>query len=125
MEFFINQNSTLPKLRLELIQDGRNDFQSFFEKIQNATITFTMTDIVTGIKKIAKKRAGIDQVTPIGCDGEEYYLQYQFSSKETSIASRYIGQFEIVFLDGTGTLIVPIREQLYVNILDQGLKKQY
>ena len=31
--------------------------------------------------------------------------------------------FEIDFLDGTGTLIVPIRENLYVNILDGDIKK--
>jgi hypothetical protein len=42
MEFFINKNSTLPKLKMELINDGRNDFRNFYEKIQNATITFTM-----------------------------------------------------------------------------------
>ena len=30
MEFNINKNSTLPVLKMELIQDGRNDFESFF-----------------------------------------------------------------------------------------------
>jgi hypothetical protein len=50
MEFFINQYATLNILKLELIQDGRNDFQKFFEKIQNSDIFFTMTDIVTGVK---------------------------------------------------------------------------
>ncbi len=29
MEFFINKNATLPVLKLELIQDGRNDFNRF------------------------------------------------------------------------------------------------
>ena len=55
MEFHINKNSTLPKLKLELIKDGRNDFQKFHDKIQNAVIYFTMTDVVTGVKRIAKK----------------------------------------------------------------------
>ena len=36
MEFSINKNSTLPVLKLELIQDGRNDFQKFHDKVQNA-----------------------------------------------------------------------------------------
>ena len=31
MEFFINKNATLPKLKLELIKDGRNDFNKFSE----------------------------------------------------------------------------------------------
>jgi hypothetical protein len=124
MEFFINKNATLPKLKLELIKDGRNDFNKFHDKIQNANITFTMTDIVTGVKKIACKSAGIEEVLPKNnCICEEYYLTYQFTSKETSVAGRYAAQFEIEFLDGSGTLIVPIREALYVNVLDQGIKK--
>ena len=124
MEFFINKNSTLPILKLELIQDGRNDFQRFFEKIQNANIFFTMTDITTGVKKIAKKRASTQLVLPQSdCVGEEYYITYQFTSKETNQGNRYIGQFEIEFLDGTGTLIVPIREELYVNVIEGSIRK--
>jgi hypothetical protein len=124
MEFFINQNSTLNILKLELIRDGRNDFNKFFEKIQNANIFFTMTDVVTGIKKIAKKRAGTQLVLPVSdCTGEEFYITYQFSSKETSTPGRFVGQFEIDFLDGTGTLITPTREILYINVLDQGIQK--
>ena len=45
MEFFINQNSNLPPLKMELVNDGRNDFRKFFEKIQNATIKFNMYDV--------------------------------------------------------------------------------
>jgi len=123
MEFHINRNSSLPVLKLELIQDGRNDFHHFFELIQNANIFFTMTDVITGVKRIAKRKAGTQLVVPESCIGEEYYLVYHFSSKETSVAARYVGQFEIEFLDGTGTLIVPIRESLYINVLDQGLLK--
>lgn len=124
MEFFINKNATLPKLKLELIKDGRNDFNKFHDKIQNANITFTMTDIVTGVKKIACKSAGIEEVLPKNnCICEEYYLTYQFTPKETSVAGRYAAQFEIEFLDGSGTLIVPIREELFVNVLEGSIKK--
>jgi hypothetical protein len=124
MEFFINKGSTLNKLKLALIQDGRNDFNSFFYAIQNADIKFTMTDVITGVKKIANKTAGIQLVEPVSnCVGEEYYLVYQFTEKETSVAGRYVGQFSIDFLDGSGVLIVPIRENLYINVLDGGIKK--
>jgi len=124
MEFFINKNSTLPVLKLELIQDGRNDFNRFYELIQNANIFFSMTDVITGVKRIAKRPAGTQLVVPQSdCTGEEYYITYQFNSRESSVAGRYIGQFEIQFLDGTGTLIVPIRENLIINILDQGIMK--
>ena len=123
MEFHINKNSTLPKLKLELIKDGRNDFHKFHEKIQNAIIYFSMVDVITGVKRIAKKIAGIELVEPTSCVGEEYYLVYQFTPRDTSVAGRYIGHFEIEFLDGSGTLIVPIREELFVNILDGSIKK--
>ena len=124
MEFHINKNATLPKLKLELIKDGRNDFNKFHDKIQNANITFTMTDIVTGVKRIACKSAGIEEVLPKNnCICEEYYLVYQFTSKETSVGGRYAAQFEVEFLDGSGTLIVPIREELFVNVLEGSIKK--
>jgi hypothetical protein len=123
MEFFINQNSTLPILKMELINDGRNDFHKFFMLIQNANIYFTMTDVETGIKRIGRKRAGTALSTPVSCTGEEYYLVYQFSEKETLKVGRYVGQFTIDFQDGTGTLIVPIREELFINILDGSIKK--
>lgn len=124
MEFYINKNATLPKLKLELIKDGRNDFNKFHDKIQNASITFTMTDVVTGVKRIACSNAGIEEVLPkSNCICDEFYLVYQFTSKQTSIAGRYAGQFEITFLDGSGTLIVPIREELFINVLDGSIKK--
>jgi hypothetical protein len=124
MEFFINKNATLPKLKLELIKDGRNDFNKFHDKIQNASITFTMSDVVTGVKRIACSNATIEEVLPKSkCVCDEFYLTYQFTAKQTSIPGRYIGQFEITFLDGSGTLIVPIREELFINILEGSIKK--
>lgn len=124
MEFSINKNSTLPILKLELIQDGRNDFNKFHEKIQNANIYFSMTDVVTGVKRIAKKLTGIQQVEPAtNCVGDEFYIIYQFTERDTAVGGRYVGQFEIDFLDGTGTLLAPIREELFINILERTIKK--
>lgn len=123
MEFFINKNATLPVLKLELIRDGRNDFEKFFELIQNADIYFTMTDVVTGVKRIAKKPTGLQLVQPESCVGDEFYIVYQFTERDTAVAGRFNAQFNIIFLDGSGTLIVPIRETLFVNVLDQGILK--
>lgn len=124
MEFFINKNATLPVLKLELIQDGRNDFQKFYESVQNANIYFTMADVVTGVKRIAKKETTIQLVTPqSNCIGDEYYLIYQFTERDTAVAGRYVGQFTIEFLDGSGTLIAPIREELFINVLEGSIRK--
>jgi hypothetical protein len=121
MEFFINKNSTLPKLKMELVNDGRNDFREFYEKVQNATIKFTMYDVETKIKKIANADATIQLKDPncsIGGDKPEYYIVYQFNSNDSKRVGRYSGQFTITFLDGSGTLIAPIRDDLYINVLD-------
>ena len=124
MEFFINKNATLPILKLELIQDGRNDFQRFYEAVQNANIYFTMADVVTGVKRIAKKETTIELVIPqTNCVGDEYYLIYQFTERDTAVAGRYVGQFTIEFLDGSGTLIAPIREELFINVLEGTIRK--
>jgi len=124
MEFHINKNSTLPVLKMELIKDGRNDFSKFYEKVENANVTFTMTDVVTGVIRIGKAYATFEQVLPKSdCVGDEYYITYKFAGNQTAVAGRYLGKFEVTFNDGSGNLIVPIREELYVNILDGGIKK--
>ena len=121
MEYFIKKDSSLPVLKMELVNDGRNDFRNFYEKIQNATITFTMYDVNTKVKKIACSSAEIelkDSSCSIGCDEPQYYIVYKFSEKDTKRVGRYVGQFTITFLDGSGTLIAPIRDDLYINVLD-------
>ena len=124
MDFFINKNATLPILKLELIKDGRNDYKKFHEMIQNSNIFFSMSDVETGIKKIGRKPAlCIVKEPDSDCTGEEYYLAYQFSEKETKKAGTFAGQFTIEFLDGSGTLIVPIREELFVHVLEGSIKK--
>jgi hypothetical protein len=124
MDFYINKNATLPVLKLELYQDGINNYSYFFNKLQNADIYFTMTDIKTGIKHISRKIAGLAPKTRyVGCTVEEYFLAYQFNTKDSSRPGTYLAQFTINFLDGSGTLIVPIREELYVHILDGSIKK--
>jgi hypothetical protein len=120
MEFYINKNSTLPNLKMELINDGRNDFRMFHEKIQNATIKFTMYDELTNVKVIANSDAEIelkDEECKLECD-PEYYIVYKWKTRDTKKAGRYVGEFKITFLDDSGTLIVPIREELFINILD-------
>ena len=121
MEFFINKDSTLPKLKMHLVNDGRNDFNLFYEKIQNATITFSMYDVETKLKRIACSNATIEQQISNDCEDDEtsiYYIVFQFTEKQTKKVGRYNGYFTITFLDGTGTLIAPIRDELYINVLD-------
>lgn len=123
MNFYINKNSTLPTLKMELIHDGRNDFSDFHECIQNANIYFCMEDVATGARKIGMKPATLYlKQTAADCQ-EEYILGYEWTARDTNKAGTYRGQFHIEFLDGTGTLIVPIREELYVHVLDGSIKR--
>ena len=86
--FYINKNATLPILKMELILDGRHDFRSFHEKIQNSNIYFSMTNIEDGFKKLCRRPA-LCIMRPDACnEEEEYYLAYQFSERETNNRSR-------------------------------------
>ena len=48
MEFFIRKDSIEPILKMQLVQDGRNDFQHFHDKLSNSSIYFSMKDEKTG-----------------------------------------------------------------------------
>jgi hypothetical protein len=56
-------------------------------------------------------------------DGE-YYLGYEFTEKDTNKVGTYKAEFRISFLDTGVSLVVPIREDLYVNVLDSFTKSQ-
>lgn len=124
MDFYINKDSTLPALKMELVQYKETNHELFYEKLQNSNIYFTMSDIETGIKKIGRKHAFPELKDDKNPDSEEEYLiTYQFDKKDTSKPGTFIGQFIIEFLDGSGTLVAPIREQLRIHVLEGHIKK--
>ena len=130
--FTINKGSELPKLRVELIQDGKTDFRKFYLALQAAdSVTFTMTNLETGIKKIAKAPAEIVYDENYGYE-ERYLLQYTWKKRDTNESGTFVGHFHIIFNDQVvtdglvfpkGELIVPIEEPLNIIITDHCLKK--
>jgi hypothetical protein len=120
MEFFIGKNANLPLLKFKVVTDGRRDYQDFMNFIESSTIYFSMRDEKSGAYKIQLKQGGFvskifeDPNTPT-----EYYIYYKFTKKETKKIGRYEGQF--LLKNETGTLILPIREPLYVNITDSSI----
>lgn len=123
MVFNIRQNATLPILKMEIIKDGRDDFNKLDSLIPYSTITFSMKDSVTGIYKIANKPGKIYLKDPCTEDGKkEYYIGYQFEVSDTNTTGIYIGQFKLNMFDDDNTLygeiLVPIREELYIHITD-------
>ena len=124
MEFFIKQNATLPTLKLQVVKDGRNDFRSFMETLQNAIITFSMINSDNGILKIASKPAYITEKFFDNPDApQEFYIYYNFTANDTKTPGRYMGEFSITTTEGE--LIVPIRESLFINITPSFIKTQY
>lgn len=132
-EFFITKGSTLPLLRMELVNDGRRDFRKFYEAIQDAKVTFSMTNKSTGIKRIANAEAFVipRDKDVSGCK-DEYLIEYRWKERDTREPGQYIGVFRIhfngnVMQDGkvypTGDLIVPIEEELQITIIDGTIKK--
>ena len=124
MEFFIKQNATLPTLKMQVVKDGRNDFRSFMDTLQNAIITFSMVNTDNGILKIASKPAYITEKFFDNPDApQEFYIYYNFTANDTKTPGRYMGEFSITTTEGE--LIVPIRESLFINITPSFIKTQY
>ena len=122
--FYIHQNSTLPTLRMELIEDGRHDFRKFYESVQNCTITFTMVNVDTKITKIAKAPCYIKLKEDDGCV-DKYVICYDWKPRDTKETGTFKGTFELTFGEiksdeteyPTGNLNMPIRETLNIIIL--------
>ncbi len=117
MEFFINQNSTLPILKMEPVIDGKSDsYKNIIEILDNAIIRFSMKNEANGIQKIFMNQAYIVEKFKNNPDTPwEYYLYYKWNANDTKIKGRFIGEFSIVLENGE--LITPIRENLYINII--------
>lgn len=129
-QFNINKDATLPYLEIEPVMNGRNTFRKLYEALQNADISFSMKNIDTGIWKIANAQANIVNSTEQGCE-DRFKIQYRWKTRDTKEAGRYLAQFKIKFLNDIvsgdtifpkGELIVPIYEDIIVNIMYNSIK---
>ena len=129
-QFVINKNSTLPYLEMEAIQDGRHTYKKLYLALQSATVTFSMTNVENGIKKIANAPCYVVPFETDCCE-DKFKIQYRWNKRDTSEAGTYIGQFKIKFdnyitIENTtfpkGELIVPIAEELQILINDGSIK---
>lgn len=124
-QFFINKDSVLPILRMELIYDGRHDFNKFWDAIQDSDITFTMTNVDTKVIKIANAPCYIKLREINGCVNQ-YVICYDWKKRDTKERGTYEGVFTINFNGNLtsetdtsypkGDLIMPIREKLMITI---------
>jgi len=117
MEFFIKQNTSLPILKMDVINDGRTDsWKNFYDILDNANIRFSMKSEDNGIQKIFMQPAYITEKTRLNPESNrEYYIYYKWSARDTNKKGRFIGEFSIVLENGE--LIAPITSNLYINII--------
>jgi hypothetical protein len=94
--FFINQYSTLPLLKMELIQDGRHGFNKFHDIIQDCKITFTMINKQNNIIKIANAPAYIQLKEHCNCN-EEYLICYDWKERDVKEKGVYDAYFTLNF----------------------------
>ena len=115
MEFFIKKKATLPVLKLQVVKDGRSDYNNFMELLETSSIFFSMVNVETGVIKINSKPAGFVEKTFLDPNANpEYYIYYKFTNTDTNRVGRYEGQFLVKNDDGN--LILPIREKLFINV---------
>jgi len=117
MEFYIAKNATLPLLKMQVVQDGRSSYLELMEALPVSTIFFSMVDVYTGIPKIVSAPCYIVSLIMNEPGAPPaYYIYFKFTEMDTDTPGRYQGQFLIK--NDTGNLILPLREQLYINIED-------
>ena len=124
-QFNIVQNATLPYLEMEVINDGRHNFNKIYVALQAADVTFNMIDNNNGIKKIVNKKCNIVPIEGNGCI-EKVKVQYQWNKNDTKEKGQFKGYFKVTFKDNIvmeditfpkGDLIVPIAEELIINVI--------
>jgi surface protein len=116
MEFYIRKNATLPILKMKAVNDGRGSYKDFISFLEVSSIYFTMVNIENGIPKVISQPAYLVPIDlPAGSD-PEYYIYYEFKSTDINRKGRYKGEF--LLKHDSDNLILPIREELFINILE-------
>lgn len=115
--FIIRQNATMPVLTMELIQDGINGYQNFYDKLENATITFFMEEVGSCIPYLQCRTCCLLIVKECNDCPDKPYIQYKWTANDTRKKGNFRGRFEILFQDTNDLLIVPIKEDLIINII--------
>lgn len=121
MEFFIRQGASDPILKMRMIDDGKNDKSSFNDLLENAEITFEMSDVKTDVPVILNSECNITTRTKLyNQTTDEYYITHRFTESQTSMIGKFEGKITVQFrdtdLNPTTKLILPVKEKLYINI---------
>ena len=82
----------------------------------NDKIRFSMMDLNTNQKIVFMENAYLtDKIKNNPENEDQYYIFYRWKLKDTRKKGRFLAEFSIT--TDSGELIVPIRENLYVNVI--------
>lgn len=116
MEFYIKQNSTLPVLKMEVIKDGRSDFNLNSFLSGNTTFLISLYDKTTDRFLFASKNCYVTTEFSVIENKNLYYLNYKFTNKDTLKTGRY--EVQVSITSEQGVIILPLQDKYYVNVLD-------
>ena len=84
MEWFIKKGATLPLLKVNVIKDGRSDYNRSMKFLSETDVFFSMVDTETNIPRITTRPAGLmSKIAPLTASTSDYYVYYQFTPFDT------------------------------------------
>ena len=124
MNFYIKKNSTLPVLTIEVVVDSRNSFGNTNEPFSASTVTFNMKDINTDFYYIIGHPVTIkEKYTTEDSPLKSYYLEVQFTERQTSKTGSFLSEF--VIETEYYTEILPIENEIKVHIIDSFVESDF
>lgn len=116
MEWIIKQNATLPIFQFEIAKDGRGDFRRS-QTIQNTSFYISVYDEVTKKIRVASRPCYITtSASTSNPDEIIYYVNYQFTNKETKVPGNYVAQISAI--NSEGTIVLPMNDKINVSVLE-------
>lgn len=117
MNFYIKQHSMMPVLTVELLEDGISTYQKIYERLENSTVRFFMEEQGSCIPILQCRECCLLVDSDCADCHDKIYIQYKWAAGDTAKKGKFIGWFEITFLDDQTEFIVPIKEPLYITVL--------
>ena len=116
MEWIIKKNATLPIFQIEIAKDGRSDFGRN-QDLLNSSFYISLYDEITKKFKVSSKPCYITySSSTVNSEETFYYLNYNLTNRETNSIGKYLVQISIQ--DSTGTIVLPLKEKIYISVLE-------
>ena len=116
MEWIIKQNATLPIFQFEIARDGRSDFRKSHH-IYSTDFYISVYDELTKKIIVASKPCYVTtSASTSNPDEVVYYVNYQFTNKETKKPGDFVAQISAI--NSEGTIVLPLKDKISVSVLE-------